>query len=131
MIGKVKERLAALGITLSNEPTSTDDYLVNFAVDKTLNHINNQTNLTVVPEGLTQVAIDMAVGEFLFSKKSMGQLQLESLNFDALVKQVQDGDTNVTYAIESKDSPEAQFNAFITYLQHNEVDFVKYRVLVW
>lgn len=131
MLEQVKERLTSLGITLSNEPTSTDGYLVNFAVDKTVNHINNQTNLTAVPEGLTQVAIDMAVGEFLFAKKSMGLLDIEALNFDAVEKRVKDGDTDVEFAVDAKSTPEAHFNAFITYLQHNEVDFVKYRVLTW
>lgn len=131
MIGKVKERLAALGITLSNEPTSTDGYLVNFAVDKTLNHINNQTNLPTVPEGLTQVAIDMATGEFLFAKKSMGLLNIETLNFDAVEKRVKDGDTDVEFAVDAKSTPEAKFDAFLHYLQHNEVDFIRYRVLVW
>lgn len=131
MLEAVKERLASLGVQLSNEPTSTDGYLVNFAVKKTVDHINNQTNLTTVPEGLTHTAIDMAVGEFLFTKKSMGLLNIESLNFDAVEKRVKDGDTDVEFAVDAKSTPEAKFNAFITYLQHNEVDFVRYRVLTW
>lgn len=131
MLEKVKERLASLGIVLSNEPTSTDSYLVNFAVNKMVNHINNQTNLTVVPEGLTQVAIDMAVGEFLFAKKSMGLLEVGSLNFDDVTKRVKDGDTDVEFVVDAKSTPEAKFEAFLHYLQHNEVDFVKYRVLTW
>ncbi|MER1958804.1 MAG: hypothetical protein ABS942_15580 [Solibacillus sp.] len=120
-----------MGIQLSNEPASTDCYLVNFAVNKTAEHINNQTNLTAVPEGLTHTAIDMAVGEFLLTKKSMGLLNIESLNFDAVEKRVKDGDTDVEFAVDAKSTPEAKFNAFITYLQHNEVDFVRYRVLTW
>lgn len=131
MLEAVNERLVKLGIQLSNEPTSTDDYLVNFAVNKTVEHIKNQTNLTTVPDGLTHVAIDMAVGEFLFAKKSMGLLNIESLNFDAVEKRVKDGDTDVEFAVDAKSTPEAKFNAFITYLQHNEVDFVRYRVLTW
>lgn len=68
MLEAVKERLEALGIPIVSAPTSTDGYLVNFAVNKTIDHINNQTNLNAVPSGLTHVAIDMAVGEFLLTK---------------------------------------------------------------
>lgn len=131
MLEAVKGRLRSLGITVSNEPTSTDDYLVNFAVNKTVDHINNQTNLTEVPEGLTNIAIDMAVGEFLFTKKSMGLLDVSSLDFSAISKRIKDGDTDVEFAVDAKTTPEAKFDAFITYLQHNEVDFIRYRVLLW
>lgn len=131
MFGKVKERLDSLGITVSNEPASTDGYLVNFAVNKTTDHIKNQTNLDAIPHGLESVAIDMAVGEFLFTKKSIGLLNIEALNFDIVAKQVQDGDTNVTFAVDVNSTPEAKFEAFIFHLQHNEVDFTRYRVLLW
>lgn len=131
MLEKVEERLKGLGITISNEPTSTDGFLLSFAVKKTTDHINNQTNLNAIPQGLENVAIDMAVGEFLFTKKSMGLLNVSSLDFDLVAKTVQDGDTTTTFAVEANSTPEAQFNVFIHYLQHNEVDFVKYRVLTW
>lgn len=131
MLEAVKERLRSLGIAVSSEPTSTDDYLINFAVKKTVDHINNQTNLTAVPDGLTNVAIDMAVGEFLFTKKSMGLLDVSTLDFSLVVKRIKDGDTDTEFAIDAKSTPEARFNAFITYLQHNEVDFTRYRVLLW
>lgn len=131
MLEAVKARLVSLGIALSNEPTSTDDYLINFAVNKTIDHINNQTNLTAVPDGLANIAIDMAVGEFLFTKKSMGLLDVSSLDFSTVTKRIKDGDTDVEFAVVAKSTPEAQFNAFISYLRHNEVDFVKYRVLTW
>lgn len=61
----------------------------------------------------------------------MGLLDVSSLDFSSVVKQVQDGDTNVEYAVDAKFSPEQKFESFIVYLQHNEVDFVRYRVLTW
>lgn len=127
----VKKRLASLGIVLSNEPTSTDNFLLNFAVNKTTDHIKNQTNLSTVPEGLTHVAIDMAVGEFLYAKKSMGLLDVGSLNFSTATKRIKDGDTDTEFLVDAKSTPEANFHAFLNYLQHNEIDFVKYRVLTW
>lgn len=131
MLDKVMLRLGALGVKVSNEPSSTDVYLLNFAVNKTRDSIKNKTNLSSIPQGLEHIAIDMAVGEFLFAKKSMGLLNVDSLDFSIVAKQIQDGDTNVVFATNENTTPEARFNVFINYLQHNEVDFVKYRVLTW
>lgn len=124
-------RLSALGVTLSSALSSSDDMLLKFAIDKVTNHINNQTNLAMIPLGLKEIAIDMVVGEFLLNKKAMGLLDVETLNFEAVAKQVQDGDTNVVFAVEANRTPEAQFDAFILYLQHGNTDFIKYRVLTW
>ena len=131
MITEVLLRLGALGVTVSNDPTSTDMYLLKFAVNKTNDHIKNQTNLSAVPEGLTHVAIDMAVGEFLYAKKSMGLLDVSSLDFSTAAKRVKDGDTDVEFLVDAKSTPEANFNAFLNHLQHNEIDFVRFRVLTW
>jgi len=124
-------RLSALGVALSSAPSSSDDMLLKHAIDKATNHINSQTNLLSIPKGLNEIAIDMVVGEFLLTKKAMGLLDVETLNFGVVAKQVQDGDTNTVFAVEANTTPEAQFNAFMAYLRHNEVDFVRYRVLTW
>ena len=131
MLEDVKIRLKSLGISVSSEPNSQDEILLAFCIDKVTNHINNQTNLPEIPQGLHEITVDMVIGEFLFTKKSMGLLDVSSLDFEAVAKQIQDGDTNVVFAIEANNTPEAQFNTFITYLQHNEVDFVRYRVMLW
>ncbi len=131
MLEDVKKRLKSLDISVSSEPNSQDELLLNFCIDKVTNHINNQTNLSEIPQGLHEIAVDMVVGEFLYTKKSMGALSVDTLDFDLIAKQVQEGDTNTVFAIEAKNTPEAQFNAFVAYLQHNEVDFVRYRVLTW
>jgi hypothetical protein len=131
MLADVKERLSSLGIVLSSEPGNTDDVMLLFCRDKVTNHINNQTNLSEIPQGLHEIAVDMTVGEFLYAKKSMGALAIDTLDFDLIAKQIQDGDTNVSFAVEATSTPEARFNSFIAYLQHNETDFNRYRVLVW
>lgn len=131
MLEDVKARLKSLGISVSSEPNSADEVMLFFCITKVTNHINNQTNLSEIPQGLHEIAVDMTVGEFLFTKKSMGLLDVSSLDFDVVVKQVQEGDTNTVFAVSESTTPEAQFNAFINYLQHNEIDFVKYRVFTW
>ncbi|WP_431808799.1 hypothetical protein [Lysinibacillus sphaericus] len=131
MLEDVKARLKSLGISVSSEPNSADEVMLFFCITKVTNHINNQTNLSKIPQGLHEIAVDMVVGEFLYAKKSMGALSVETLDFELIAKQVQDGDTNVMFAIDASSTPEAQFNSFIAYLQHNEVDFTRYRVFVW
>lgn len=131
MLEDVKTRLKSLGISISSEPNSPDEVMLSFCIDKVTSHINNQTNLSEIPQGLHEIAVDMVVGEFLYTKKSMGALAIETLDFELIAKQVQDGDTNVTFAVDANNTPEAQFNSFIAYLQHNEVDFTRYRVMVW
>lgn len=131
MLEDVKARLKSLGISVSSEPNSADEVMLFFCITKVTNHINNQTNLSEIPQGLHEIAVDMVVGEFLYAKKSMGTLSVETLDFELIAKQVQDGDTNVMFAIDVGNTPEAQFNSFTAYLQHNEVDFTRYRVFVW
>ncbi|MEK3974740.1 hypothetical protein [Psychrobacillus sp. FSL K6-1267] len=131
MLLAVKLRLAMFGIPVSNDPKNTDDMMLTFIIEKVTNHIKNQTNLYSIPDGLREIAIDMVVGEFLYTKKSMGLLNIDSLNFEVMVKQVQDGDTNTVFAVEEGMSLENQFNHFLSYLQHPNADFAKYRVLTW
>lgn len=131
MLEEVKKRLGSLGITVSSDPSNSDDMLLNFSIEKVTNHIKSQTNLSNIPTELNEVAIDMIAGEFLFMKKGMGQLNIESLDFSPIAKQVQDGDTNVVFALGASNTPEAKFDALVNYLRHNEVDFVRYRVLTW
>lgn len=131
MLEDVKKRLNSLGVHTSSEPSNSDDTILEFTIDKVTNRIKNKTNISQIPKGLYEIAIDMVVGEFLFLKKSMGQLNIETIDFSPFAKQVQDGDTNVTFAVEANSTPEAKFDAFINYLRHDEVDFIKYRVLTW
>lgn len=131
MLEDVKKRLESLGIPVSSAPTSADDVILKFTIDKITNVIKNQTNLSEIPNGLHEIAVDMVMGEFLLAKKTMGQLDIGTLNFELVAKQIQDGDTNVSFAVSEKTTPEGQFNAFVNYLRHNDVDFVKYRVLTW
>lgn len=131
MLEDVKTRLKSLGISISSEPNSPDEVMLSFCIDKVTSHINNQTNLSEIPQGLHEIAVDIVVGEFLYAKKAMGALTVDTLDFELIAKQVQDGDTNVIFAIDANNTPEAQFNSFLSYLQHNEVDFTRYRVFVW
>lgn len=128
MLLEIKERLSSFGLSVTIE----DDYVLTYILEKVKNHIKTQTNLNEIPVPLHHIAIDMVVGEFLLMKKSMGQLNIDTLDFGLVAKTIQDGDTTVTYAIDAKNmTPEASFNAFINSLMHEGFDYIAYRVLKW
>ena len=131
MLEIVKKRLTDLNIPYNAAPSSLDENLLAFAIEKVEFYIQARTNLKLVPDELTNVAVDMVVGEFLSTKHSMGQLDLSSINFEAVTKQVQDGDTTVTFAVSDSYSPEALFNRFIEVMRHGEVKWSDYRVVKW
>jgi hypothetical protein len=128
-VDDVDLRLASLGYTVQD----SDSWAVAFAINKVVNEIRNSCNITVIPEGLIPVAIDMVCGEFLLAKKGSGQLDgfAADLNSAAL-KQVREGDTDVAFAIESIKSPEQRLNAVIDYLiNYGKAQFATYRRIKW
>jgi hypothetical protein len=128
-VDDVDLRLASLGYTVQE----ADSWTVGFAINKVVNEIRNDCNVAMVPEGLIPVAIDMVCGQFLLAKKGSGQLDgfAADLNSAAL-KQVQEGDTNVAFAVDSIKSPEQRLNAAIDYLMsYGKAQFATYRRLKW
>jgi len=127
MLEDVTARLASFGYTV----TGDDSWVLDFIIQKVENHIKNDCNVDAVPEGLHNIAVDMVVGEFLLSKKSTGQLT--GFNLDAAIKQIQEGDTSVTFAIGEGDStPEKRLDTLISYLMnYGKGDFASYRCFKW
>ncbi|MEA4831576.1 MAG: hypothetical protein VB118_03045 [Oscillospiraceae bacterium] len=108
-----------------------DSWVLSFSIQKIENNIKNSCNITSIPNELFNTVIDMVCGEFLFSKKSSGQLQGFTLNLDAAVKQIQEGDTSVSFGDGSK-TPEQRLDLLIAYLMQNgKSEFVQYRRLKW
>ena len=118
--------LTALGVT-----GAADDPLIDFIIQNVTERIKNETNLAEVPEGLQGVAANMAVGEFLNLKKTLGQL--EGFDLELAIKQIQEGDTNITFAIgEGSMTPEDRLNNLINYLVTGRVhEIIRYRRLIW
>ncbi|MCX7715039.1 MAG: hypothetical protein N2171_04860 [Clostridia bacterium] len=128
MFDDVKARLESFGYTV----TDNDTALINFCIEKVQHHINNQCNTDIVPDGIYKIAVDMVCGEFLFVKKSTGQLTLSSINLDTAVKSIQEGDTNITFAIgEGSSTPEQRLDSFINSLRNPTADFIAYRSIRW
>ena len=122
----VKNYLAAINFTYNEEK---DDWLLNFCIEKVDRTIKNECNINSIPDGLKAV-----VGEFLFAKKSSGQTEgFENIDFDVAIKSIQEGDTNITFALgEGSSTPEQMLSSFISILlTSGNNQFVTYRQLKW
>nr|WP_312985984.1 hypothetical protein [Clostridioides sp.] len=126
LIEDIKNRLAFFGYTLLD----SDSLALGFTIDKVENKIKNECSITEIPDGLYQVEIDRICGEFLFAKKQSGQLT--EYDFDLIEKQIQDGDTSVTYAVEAGQTPEQRFDKLVRYLMDTgKGEFASFRRLRW
>ncbi|CUP26282.1 MAG: hypothetical protein IJC04_02995 [Oscillospiraceae bacterium] len=129
MLEKVKERLQSFGYTLKDG----DEVILNFSIQKVENTIKNDCNVSSIPDGLVNIAVDMAIGEFLTAKKTFSPNDIAGLDLDFAVKQIQTGDTNTVFATgESSLTPEQRLNAFVSYLlTYGRDEFSCYRKIRW
>lgn len=126
-IESVIKRLESLGYAVA----PADAWAIAFSIQKVENHIKNSCNTALIPDGLTNIALDMVCGEFLFAKKQSGTLV--GFDLEVAVKQVQAGDTNVTFALgEGSCSPEQRLDSLLSFLMsRGEGDFTCYRKVKW
>lgn len=129
MLERIKERLQSIGYAVKD----SDDITINFAMQKVENTIKNDCNVSSIPAGLENIAIDMVVGEFLMSKKTFAPNDLLSLNLDLAIKQIQEGDTNISFAVgEGSKTDEQRLDGFIDYLLNcGRDEFITYRRFRW
>lgn len=123
-------RLQAFKYNVQENETSILDYLTL----KTISNINNLTNqfytADTIPQDLYSIVVDKIVGEFLLFKKNTGDIP--SLDLSPVEKQIQAGDTSITYAVENITSPEKMYDLLIDYLiSSRDKELMKYRRLVW
>lgn len=129
-IEKILQRLMSFGYI----PSEKDSWMITFCMQKVENHIKNSCNISEIPDELKEIEIERICGEFLFSKKQTGQLNAENgFDVEMAIKQVQAGDTNVTFAVgEGSETLETKLNALISYLMnYGEGDFICYRQIKW
>lgn len=129
MLERVKERLESFGYVLKDG----DEAILAFSIQKVENTIKNGCNVPSIPDGLMNIAIDMAVGEFLLSKKTFVPDGLEGFDLDYAVKQIQTGDTNTVFATgEGCLTPEQRLDSFISYLlSYGKAEFNSFRRIRW
>jgi len=108
----VIKRLAQLGYVA----TEADGEHIDFELEKITNYTLNYCNITTVPAIVENRLIDRVCGEFLYYTKNSGSL--DGFNYDAVIKQIKEGDTSITYAVgQGEDTPENRFDAFVKQLE--------------
>ncbi|EGT4521944.1 TPA: hypothetical protein ACMU4L_003742 [Clostridioides difficile] len=129
IIDDIEKRLESFEYTLKDG----DKWLIDFVKEKIENIIKLDCNIKTIPIELKEIEVDMIVGEFLFTKKNMGQLDIESLNFEAVEKSISEGDTKVDFAIGSgSQTPEQCFDTLVNYLlTYGKNKILTFRCLRW
>ncbi len=129
MLDKTVKRLEGFGYKLK----AGDKAVLKFAVEKVTNTIKNECNVSMVPDGLMNIAVDMAAGEFLGAKKAFSAAEIEGLNLEIAVKQIQVGDTNTVFAVgEGSLTPEQRFDLFVEHLlNYGRGELACYRKIRW
>lgn len=111
-IDQVIARLKQLGY----ETSGGDIEHITYELNKTLAYVMNFCNITNIPSILDTRIIDRVCSDFLYYKKNSGSL--EGFNYDAVIKQVKEGDTTISYAVgQGEDTPENRFDAFVKSLE--------------
>lgn len=123
-------RLASLGYQVEG---TADDWVLSFLIQKIENTIKNACNVTAIPDRLIPIAVDMVCGEFLQSKKASGQLDGFQVDLsEVALKQVQEGDTSVSFSHDGNSTPEQRLDAVIRHLMTDgREQFATYRRLSW
>ncbi|HBF1530017.1 TPA: hypothetical protein LTV88_001015 [Clostridioides difficile] len=129
IIDDIEKRLESFEYTLKDG----DKWLIDFVKEKIENIIKLDCNIKTIPIELKEIEVDMIVGEFLFTKKNMGQLDIESLNFEAVEKSISEGDTKIDFAIGSgSQTPEQRFDSLVAYLTtYGKNKILTFRCLRW
>ena len=129
MLKSVKDRLKSFGYELQKD----DEITLNFCIQKVENTIKNDCNISSIPEGLINIVVDMAVGEFLIAKKTFSPDSITGIDLDTAVKQIQTGDTNVIFSVaEGSMTDEQRLNTFLNYLMtYGRSEFSCYRKIRW
>lgn len=118
--------LTALGVAVSDSDTVLD-----FVIRGVEETIRNETNQQGVPDGLKTAAVYQAAGQYLLLMKGAGKL--EGFDLEAAVKQIQEGDTNVTFAVdEGTQTLEQRLDTLLNWLAgYGREQFPRYRRLEW
>ena len=111
-VKQIADRLQQLGYS-----ANANDYShIEFELNKIINYTLNYCNILEIPTIVEPRLIDRVCSEFLYLKKNSGEL--EGFNYDAVIKQIKEGDTTLVYAVgQGEDTPENRFDSFVKQLE--------------
>ena len=123
----VLKRLDSFGY----EAKEDDVFIIGFSVQKVENNIKNDCNVSEIPEGLTNTAVDMICGEVLDTLYRTGKLDVGSIALDGAIASVTLGDATVSFDNTSSDNS-GTFTALINTLKDGgRGEFACYRTIKW
>ena len=94
MLERLVGRLGELGLA----PPDEDRPLLKTILAGAQRWVLAESGQPELPEALELVVVDMAAGEYLSFRKSVGRL--EEFEEEQVVRQMSQGDTSITYAVE-------------------------------
>ncbi len=112
------------------EVSHSDLYIIRFLIEKSENVVKMDCNISDIPDTLKNELVDRVVGNFLLEKKTVDPKSLEFINLETEIKQIQEGDTNITFSDSSK-TQEQRLDEYINYLIRKEINLACYRRLRW
>ena len=93
MVKLLIKRLSQLNVL----PPEKDFGMLSALLDEAKLWLLAETAQEELPEALIPTMIDIAAGKYLLIRKSTGEL--ESFDFEPVVRQISQGDTSVAYAV--------------------------------
>jgi len=94
MLERLIARLGELGLS----PPTEDKPLLETLLEGAVRSLIAETGQSTLPKELEPAMLDMASGEYLAFRKSAGRL--EEFEEEQVVRQMSQGDTSITYAVE-------------------------------
>lgn len=124
----VAERLSTLGYKINEGDTTA----LQLAINGTEQYIKNFCNISDIPSELYYVAVDMAAGTLLKTKRSIGIDVCENIDYSAAgISSVKEGDLTIDFSTGDKNSTINMFNALLDKLCKRDKELIAFRKLRW
>lgn len=132
MMEGLKNAVAVLE-SAGHKVETADERMLQYYMENACSSIKNKIHCRTVPKELAHMAVNRALGEFLRYKKTFAPDSIAGLDLSCAVKQIQEGDTNITFAVgQGSLTPEQRLDNFINYLlAAGQDEILHYRRLKW
>ena len=129
-LNSIVESMVNRLVSFGYDPTDDDAWMLAYSTKGAVNHVLNEINHQVIPEGLVEVVVDMICGEVLNAKFNCGQLDLTALDLNGMIQSVTQGDTTVSFSVEGSDEGKLK-ELFSWLIQGKGSDLLCYRRMRW
>lgn len=126
----ITEQVVMRLVSFGYDPTDSDAWMIAYSTKGTVNHVLNEINHSVIPDGLVELVVDMICGEVLNGKFLSGQLDMTTLDLDGMIQSVKEGDVQVNFSTDGSDEHKAQ-ELFRWLIQGKGSDLLCYRKMRW